>query len=190
MNSDIKAFLNIIDGQGEIHRICLDDQGKTDLTFGTDKDNDIVLPKRDNYVSRHHGVIRIQNGKFYYRDTNNTNGSYIIAPSFSGFVKSPGYDIEIDDNAVIKIGNMQKSDRMTVLWLNHLRAGEKLEMIRLDGRNISIGRDAANDIVLDNPYISKVHAVIGIGARGYYEIRDNSIRSGIMVNGLPAGTSR
>lgn len=187
MNSDIKAFLNIIDGQGEIHRICLDDQGKTDLTFGTDKDNDIVLPKRDNYVSRHHGVIRIQNGKFYYRDTNNTNGSYIIAPSFSGFVKSPGYDIEIDDNAVIKIGNMQKSDRMTVLWLNHLRAGEKLEMIRLDGRNISIGRDAANDIVLDNPYISKVHAVIGIGARGYYEIRDNSIRSGIMVNGLPAG---
>ncbi len=185
MNYGIKAYLNIIDGQGMIQKVSLNSFKKEYITFGTDSQNDIVLPKRDNYVSRRHGLLRMINGRVYYRDINNSNGSYVISPSYSGFLKNTGYDVELDDNSVIKIGNLMNSSRMTVLWLTYMSDLDNLERILLNGNSITIGRDGANDITLDNPYISKVHARLYMSHGGSYVISDNSSRSGVLVDGIP-----
>lgn len=184
MGGSYQIYLNIIDGQNNVAKLCLSDFGKTRLTFGTDEDNDIVIPKRENYVSRRHGVIRLNNGRIFYRDINNSNGSYVISPSFSGFIKNPGYDIEIEDNSVIRIGNMTNANRMTVLWFTYLNENENLERIPLANR-LTIGRDSSNGVVLDNPYISKTHAFIVQDAAGACGIFDSSLRGGILVNGNP-----
>ena len=177
-----QIYLNIIDGQGNVSKINLSDFRKELISFGTDDGNDICLPKQENYVSRRHGVIRLEGGRIFYRDTNNSNGSFVISPSFSGFIKNPGYDIEIEDNSVIRIGNMQNSNRMTVLWFTYLGEDENLERIPLTN-HVTIGRDPGNSIVLDNPYISRMHASIVSNAQGLCAINDNSLRGGILVNG-------
>ena len=188
MNASTQIYLNIIDGQGNIAKLCLGDLRKSVITIGTDESNDIALPKKENYISRKHGVIRLENGRIYYRDINNTNGSYVISPSFSGFVRNPGYDIEIEDNSVIRIGNMTNSTRMTVLWFTYLGENENLQRIPL-GNRVSIGRDASNDIVLNNPYISRTHAMVATDGSGGCAIYDNSLRGGILVNGYPISGS-
>ena len=185
MNNGIKAYLNIIDSQGMIQKVSLNGFTGEFITIGTDPHNDIVLPKKDNYVSRRHGFLRIINGRVYYRDINNSNGSFVISPSYSGFLRNPGYDIELDDNSVIKIGNLMDSNRMTVLWLTYMSDYDNLEKLPLNGNSVTIGRDSANDITLDNPYISKIHARLYMSTGGSYVISDNSSRSGVLIDGNP-----
>ena len=39
--------------------------------------------------------------------------------------------------------------------------GKEVSRTPLDEREVSVGRDAANDIVLDDPFVSRKHVVIG-----------------------------
>ena len=188
MNEATQIYLNIIDGQGNTAKLCLGKLGKSIITIGTDETNDITLPKKENYVSRKHGVIRLENGRIYYRDINNSNGSYVISPSFSGYIRNPDFDVEIEDNSVIRIGNMSNSKRMTVLWFTYLTENENLQRIPLADK-VSIGRDASNDIVLSNPYISKTHAIVATDVKEGCSIYDDSLRGGILVNGRPINGS-
>ncbi|MFA9397524.1 MAG: FHA domain-containing protein [Clostridiaceae bacterium] len=46
----------------------------------------------------------------------------------------------------------------------------------------TIGRQGNNTIVIDNPYVSKIHAVIYVRNNDYY-LEDNNSTNGIILNG-------
>ena len=56
-----------------------------------------------------------------------------------------------------------------------------------DGRSVTIGRVVANDIVLDNPTVSRVHAEISHES-GHYFLNDLGSANGSFLNGK--GVSR
>ncbi len=71
-----------------------------------------------------------------------------------------------------------------------LPSGESLA-IRLEGRDASadvrLGRDAANDLVIDDATLSRVHLVFQRGASGCWTVRDDGSRNGTKLDGAPVG---
>jgi pSer/pThr/pTyr-binding forkhead associated (FHA) protein len=64
----------------------------------------------------------------------------------------------------------------------NLNDGNEFVFDILEAR-LSIGRDAKNDIVIDNTYISAFHAEFVRGGDGTYELVDLKSSNGTFVNG-------
>jgi len=62
-------------------------------------------------------------------------------------------------------------------------SGDALVFPVEQGRSVTIGRDAANTIVLNSPFVSKRHALVTWSARGV-RIEDQDSANGLSVNGL------
>ncbi|HWB05061.1 MAG TPA: FHA domain-containing protein [Verrucomicrobiales bacterium] len=60
----------------------------------------------------------------------------------------------------------------------------------LSGNHVRLGRNAANEIVIDNSWISSFHAEFRLGEDGVMEVRDLGSRNGTTVNGKPIESSR
>jgi chromosome segregation ATPase len=60
----------------------------------------------------------------------------------------------------------------------------------LAGEQVRLGRNAANDIVIDNSWISSYHAEFRVGPGGETEVRDLNSSNGTLVNGKRIETSR
>jgi GAF domain/FHA domain len=66
-------------------------------------------------------------------------------------------------------------------------AGEGPRVFELSsGRPVSIGRAKSSSLVLDNPSVSRLHAVVRSTADGEWEIVDHASSNGVRVNGVPA----
>ena len=57
-------------------------------------------------------------------------------------------------------------------------------VLTLDSRELSIGRDKGNVLVIDEPAVSRQHCLVRAGEDGY-RIRDLASRNGTYVNGMP-----
>jgi ABC-type multidrug transport system ATPase subunit/ABC-type multidrug transport system permease subunit len=64
-----------------------------------------------------------------------------------------------------------------------------LRPVSVGSEPVTIGRDPSNDLVLDDPNVSRFHAVVE-GADGRAEIRDLSSRNGTRVDGKLVGAAR
>ncbi|HEX2750490.1 MAG TPA: nucleotide exchange factor GrpE [Verrucomicrobiales bacterium] len=60
----------------------------------------------------------------------------------------------------------------------------------LAGEHVRLGRNPANDIVIDNSWISSYHAEFRLGADGVIEVRDLNSSNGTTVNGKRIETAR
>ena len=60
----------------------------------------------------------------------------------------------------------------------------------LAGDHVRLGRNAANDIVIDNSWISSFHAEFRLGKDGVIEVRDLQSSNGTTVNGTRIETAR
>jgi pSer/pThr/pTyr-binding forkhead associated (FHA) protein len=73
-----------------------------------------------------------------------------------------------------------------------LPSGESLA-IQLVARNasaeVSLGRDAANDLVIDDATLSRVHLVFAREASGGWTVRDAGSRNGTKLDGAPIGAA-
>jgi pSer/pThr/pTyr-binding forkhead associated (FHA) protein len=71
-----------------------------------------------------------------------------------------------------------------------LPSGESLAIL-LASRNgaaeVTLGRDAANDVVVDDATLSRVHLVFRRDAAGRWTVRDAGSRNGTKVDGAPTG---
>ena len=57
-------------------------------------------------------------------------------------------------------------------------------ILTLDSKELSIGRDKGNVLVIDEPAVSRQHCLVRAGEDGY-RIRDLASRNGTYVNGMP-----
>jgi ABC-type multidrug transport system ATPase subunit len=150
------------------------------ITIGRAEDNDIIIPSR--IVSRHHGYLE----KMPY-------GGYQFVPlaeaanpvQFEGRPLMEPHLLRHQD--LLRIGGLDPGSMVSMIYRSPAEAREAVEARTLefgDRDVMTIGRDASNDLVLDNPTVSRFHAQIErVGQR--YRVRDLRSSNGTFVNGQP-----
>lgn len=71
-----------------------------------------------------------------------------------------------------------------------LASGESLAILlpsKEGGAEVKLGRDAGNDVVVDDATLSRVHLVFTRDAAGRWTVRDPGSRNGTKVDGAPTG---
>jgi ABC-type multidrug transport system ATPase subunit/ABC-type multidrug transport system permease subunit len=64
-----------------------------------------------------------------------------------------------------------------------------IQFVAVSGERMAIGRDQTNDVVLEDPNVSRFHAEVTTGPHGL-SIRDLGSRNGTRVDGVPVRTAR
>jgi ABC-type multidrug transport system ATPase subunit/pSer/pThr/pTyr-binding forkhead associated (FHA) protein len=150
--------------------------GDAPLKIGRQPDNDLVI---DNpVVSGHHAEVVPQgDGHYQLVDRDSRNGILYEGRRVSRKPLRPGESLFITDQVMIQF-------RPDVCFITQAEAEPKVQRIDLrDKRTYRIGRaPEGNDLRLDDPRISRYHAVIErVGAN--YRIQDLHSHNGTFVNG-------
>ncbi len=149
------------------------------VRIGRSPDNDLVLDNR--YVSRFHAEIE-RRGPDYF---------IIPAPSTGNPLVLDGQPVmeatRLQHGAKLRVGGYDPAELVTMVFLSPTdeparSTGQTVQFT--ESKVMSIGRDQGNDIVLNAPMVSRVHAQLErIGQR--YRVRDLGSSNGTFVNGSP-----
>ena len=170
-----KCTVAIIDGD-KIKNICLNDFGKSVITFGRSSDNDIVLSSP--LVSKKHGYFNLSNNMVLIFDNQSKNGFYI-----NNVKRENG--ISLKDGDAIKIDNLDKPLSKGVIMIVTMgeEQSEWQEYNLTDKEMVTIGRGEDCDIVLNRVSISLKHAKITKNkSMNGYSISTFDSKSGIILN--------
>ena len=172
-------LVTIIDGYSIPKTISLIEFGKSEIYFGRDAENDIVLTSAK--VSAKHGKFVQSNGNWIiedraaYQKTGSTNGllyngEHIIKHTIhdGDFVRIDS-DCEHEFNSVLFLFSTSNSNRR---WLSFPLSGHP---------RVMIGRDETCDIRLPHISVSNYHAKITGEKDGYYISDCNSV-NGVVLN--------
>jgi len=148
------------------------------VSIGRGLDNDLVL--QDAGASRQHARIERRGGQFVLVDNGSLNGTLVGGTEVDEHV--------LRDGDEIRIGQTSLLFRQEVQFHIGLETAEgevagPPKVLQLDQDVITIGRDAANDIVLDNPRVSRRHCEIR-REDGQFVIIDLKSTNGTYVNGV------
>lgn len=168
----------LIQDEGENREVLLSTRG---LRLGRAPDNDIVMKSR--FVSAHHARIEPEGRAHRIVDIGSTNG--LLS---EGRRLPPNSPLTLADGDVIRIGDPATGNFVTLTYRNPRarRAAQAAQVARsypLDPNDpqITIGRDGA-EVVLDNPQVSRQHAVIETSG-AQRTLRDVGSTNGTFVNG-------
>ena len=168
----------VIQDEGQVREVPL---GTATLTIGRAPSNDIVLTSR--FVSARHARVEPSGATYVIIDTGSTNG--ILA---EGKRLDPNTPLTLADGDVLRIGDPATGNFVTLTYHNPAavrvaQAAIVAHSYPLDPSDpqITIGREG-NDIVLDNPQVSRNHATID-RAGDKHVLRDAGSTNGTFVNG-------
>jgi ABC-type multidrug transport system ATPase subunit len=164
-------FLVTVAGSAQdVHTLTSDS-----ITIGRSDDNDIVVGS--NIVSRSHARLERSDGGY----------QLIVLPQASNPVYVDGYPIseshQLRHNDKLRIGGQDPGSMVTMTYNSPSEAiaQEAIEITFDEKSTISIGRDPANNIVLDMPQVSRNHAEIErVGQR--FRLIDLNSSNGTFVN--------
>lgn len=167
-------MISIFDGSNPGYTVDLDGFGKKMVTLGRSPDNDIVL--ESPIVSRHHAVFLFDGVHWLVQDNHSVNGLIVNGKRREA--------IPLDKSVSININNLENELKQGVIILfGEMGAQSQWKQFELSNKErVTIGRDAACDIVLEHISVSKLHAIITKEKDGYY-IVDNHSTNGISLNG-------
>ncbi|WP_326647971.1 MULTISPECIES: FHA domain-containing protein [unclassified Streptomyces] len=177
------------------------DEGSTvmspsrDYHVGRDPRSDIVID--DVRVSWHHAVLRPDADHWTLEDEHSTNGTYADGRRIHESGVGPG--------SVIRFGNPSDGPRAVLVGRAAPTSAaavparpSAVSMPSLTGtfrqpttvrplpvRFVRIGRDADNDLVIDDLVVSRRHAELRAQPDGTYEIVDLGSHNGTFLNGQP-----
>ncbi|MBZ0282905.1 MAG: FHA domain-containing protein [Anaerolineae bacterium] len=176
------------------------------VTIGGGSKNSVVI--MDNDVSRDHcKLIRVM-ADYEVQDLNSVRGTFVSGQRVrDGWVLKPGDLIELGENVMLEYERasinveLQKVDLPAPTRHSEkpspdaapslvMKVGPKPGNIYpLTDRKVTIGRDLTNDIVIQDPEISRFHLVLK-WADTSYQIQELGSTNGTMVNGnvLPPAT--
>jgi ABC transport system ATP-binding/permease protein len=153
--------------------------GPKGLQVGRVPGNDIQIAS--NAVSRQHARIVPVAGGYWIVDLGSRNGTLLNGERFYGESRwlSNGDTVVVGGEPLrFLTGDETRFDTAApALAATHA--------IRFTGDRLAIGRDEGNDVVLDDPNVSRFHAEV-VKEGGQIEVRDLTSRNGTRVNGQPA----
>ena len=174
----------VIENRSSSRRVSLSGDS---LTVGRDPGNDVVL--EEAFVSRHHARLDWRDGLPVLTDAGSTYGLFsgdqrvrevVLAPGVTGQIRGARPDdllqfrYEAEAPAVMPL--TPETDR-------HTLTGPPTGVLRLPAadQRLRIGRDAGNEVVLDHPQVSRLHAICELSG-GSAVLLDQSA-NGTFVNG-------
>jgi ABC-type multidrug transport system ATPase subunit len=168
----------VIQDEGQVREVALADRP---LELGRAPNNDIVLTSR--FVSGRHARIEPDGAAHRIVDTGSTNG--ILSEGRRLPANTP---LKLADGDVLRIGDPATGNFVTLTYRNPVvaraaQAGTVAQSYPLDPNDpqITIGREGS-EIVLENPQVSRQHAVID-RVSGQHVLRDVGSTNGTFVNG-------
>lgn len=176
-----RSSLVVVDQNG-INEYDLTTLADGAYSFGRNDNNSISL--RSSIVSGTHGEIYLQDGRFYIRDLQSSNGSYIAyGTQFMQMVPNQYYGGDGMD-MIVRLGtNLSKDGIDPVLLLyNGRQVDGQWKTYTLHEGDNSIGRAEDCDIRLKNIAVSRYHAGIRMVKNQFY-VFDNGSTNGVFVNG-------
>ncbi len=183
MNSvgQVNISITVFDAGRKPFTVNLAQFGKNIVTFGRERDNDIILSS--DLVSRHHGKFVYTVYGWQLVDLNSTNGLIHNNTNVSTYFVGDGDFIRIDD------GVETISDGVLLVF----SAGDSnnvWDFIEVGARSeFNIGRAPECDITLRHVSVSRFHAKIVREPDGFYII-NNSINEVIINNKRVSGKQR
>ena len=147
------------------------------MTIGRDPDNDLVIENPS--ASRRHAVIVGEGGRHYVSDLGGGNGTLLngeVLRNASRWLNS-GDSIEIGHEQLRYITGEQ-----TMFGAAPQQEPRAAQVVSLEGATMTIGRDPGNDLVLDDPNVSRFHAEVRRTADGAAELRDLGSRNGTRLD--------
>ncbi|HEV3282672.1 MAG TPA: FHA domain-containing protein [Solirubrobacteraceae bacterium] len=147
------------------------------FTIGRLPDNDLAIAKEA--VSRYHARIEAGQGGYRIADLGSRNGTQLNGERFCGEARwlSNGDTIVIGGEVLRFLTGEE-----TRLGTPHAPVSAT-QLVELSQRQLTIGRDTANDVVLQDPNVSRFHAEVARLDDGRVAIRDLASRNGTRVNG-------
>jgi ABC-type multidrug transport system ATPase subunit/ABC-type multidrug transport system permease subunit len=147
-----------------------------ELSIGRLPDNDVVIDKEA--VSRHHAQILAAEGGYQIVDLGSKNGTQLNGERFRGDSRW------LSNGDTIVIGG--EPLRFLTGQETRLLSGRQpligTQLVRFEGDRLAIGRDRSNDVVLEHPAVSRLHAEV-VRADGRIRLRDLGSRNGTRVDG-------
>jgi ABC-type multidrug transport system ATPase subunit len=145
------------------------------LTIGRGPENDVVISEPT--VSRGHARIVAQAGRYYLADLDSDNGTDLNGERLHGESRW------LTSGDTIGVGGRP----LRFLAGQATRLGAAVpafapRVVRFDERRVGIGRDPTNEIVVDDPNVSRFHAEV-VRTDGGVELRDLGSRNGTRVDG-------
>ena len=181
--------------------------GPKTMTVGRSPDNDIVID--DPTVSRQHARITFDGNQFYVEDLNSTSGTKINGKNVAkeaimagatmkmgnteiGFNNNGVYQEKFPPQAVPASDNPGETrvigkSAAGMTWLAGTAGAAAGQTCHLKEGNNTIGRDADNAVVLDDPYASRQHAVVRVedGKAHLFDLGDRITADRISDFGYP-----
>lgn len=194
-NASSSTYINL-NNQGQVLQFTLTQQQHI---LGRDGSSaDLVVPDNWQVVGRIQGVFRREGNNYRIYDGDgqkpSTNGIYVNntrVTTDKGLLLRNGAEIKIGLNPqnLVEFKYHNAADDVTVNT-------NRLPVVYLGNRPVSIGRDSSATLTLDAPTVSRHHATIDTDARGQYILQDHSA-NGVYVNGqrvngsviLPSGAT-
>jgi ABC transport system ATP-binding/permease protein len=154
-------------------RLVMDADG---LTIGRQPDNDVTIAHSS--VSRHHARIAPVEGGHWIVDLGSRNGTQLNGERFRGESRWLGNgDTVVIGGETLRFLTGQET-RFEAARPEILRT----EFISFSGERLRIGRDSENDVVLDDPNVSRMHAEV-VRRGDNIELHDLMSRNGTRVDG-------
>lgn len=150
-NDDQRYTITIIE-ENNIRDICLNDFNKNKITFGRAQSNDIVFSSL--LVSSNHGYFEICDNRLRIVDNSSTNGLYINNNKMNDCILKDGDSIKIDN----PVEPLDRGIIMIFTLGNNFQEWQQFDLGSKD--NVSIGRSADCDIVLNHVTVSLKNAII------------------------------
>ena len=147
------------------------------FTIGRLPDNDLAIA--EEAVSRYHARIEAAQGGYRITDLGRRHGTQLNGERFRGEARwLSNADTIVIGGEVLRF----LAGEETRLGTPHTPLSGT-QLVQLAKRQLTIGRDTSNDVVLQDPNVSRFHAEVARLDDGRVAIRDLASRNGTRVDG-------
>ena len=152
--------------------------GPDGLLIGRAEDCGLVLDF--DGISREHARIVACDEGFQLTDLGSTNGTWVDGERVGELPVAlrPGAEVLVGGERMLWV----IGDATEVVWPSADTVDATARVVGFDGRRLTIGRDAANDVALEDPKVSRWHAEV-VARDDRVELHDLGSRNGTWVDG-------
>jgi pSer/pThr/pTyr-binding forkhead associated (FHA) protein len=167
------------------------------VALGRGSKNDIII--HDNEISREHCVFRRVMDDYEVQDLNSSNGTFVNGQRVQAvWLLQPGAIVEFGDTITMEYerslrkpaaannasasAHQDDADAVLHYSLMMTMGPEMGNVHRLDSLIVTVGRDLTNDVVIQDPEISRFHMRLRHTDKGY-TVEDMGSTNGTFVNG-------